>query len=122
MSDDILINVSISDDNDNRPEFLTAEKPVVAAVEARAELGELVSKIEAWDADAGENANVRYRLFGPAKSFFSIDYPTGEVTVQRRLASEAGKTFVLEVEARDRSGREDGLATRIDLVVRIENT
>jgi hypothetical protein len=120
VSDQIQVNINIGDENDNRPEFLTLGKPpIVASVEARAELGERVSKVEAWDADVGLNADIRYALFGPSSSYFSIDASSGEVAVKRSLANEAGKTFQLEVEARDRQGRKDGQATRIDLVVHV---
>ncbi|XP_055963047.1 cadherin EGF LAG seven-pass G-type receptor 1 [Sorex fumeus] len=57
-----LVAVQVLDVNDNAPIFVSS--PFQAAVLENAPLGHSVLHIQAVDADAGENARLRYRLVG----------------------------------------------------------
>ena len=119
IEEEIVINVNIADKNDNAPEFLSLTREIMGAVDSRAELGERIAKAEAWDPDVGLNADLRYFIYGAGSNRFSIGSKSGEVNIKRSLARDAGHTFRLEVEARDRKGRNDALATRIGFVVHV---
>ena len=119
IEEEIAINVNIADENDNAPEFLTLTREIVGSVDSRAELGERIAKVEAWDPDVGLNADLRYFVHGAGSDRFSIGAKSGEVNIRRSLVGDAGKTFRLEVEARDRKGRSDALSTRIGFVVHV---
>ena len=56
----MIVHINVIDLNDNRPEFLTQENPVEISVSSYLETGELIAKMEAWDSDLGDNADLRY--------------------------------------------------------------
>ena len=72
VEEEIVVNVNIADENDNAPEFLTLTREIVGSVDSRAELGERVAKVEAWDPDVGLNADLRYFVHGAGADRFSI--------------------------------------------------
>ena len=72
VEEEIAVNVNIADENDNAPEFLTLTREIVGSVDSRAELGERVAKVEAWDPDVGLNADLRYFVHGAGADRFSI--------------------------------------------------
>ena len=114
--DEVTVHINILDINDNRPEFLTNENPVEISVSSYLEAGELIAKMEAWDSDLGDNADLRYSLSSPhATSVFDINAVSGDIVLNRPLINQVGKTFRLTVEARDRKG--EGLTGSIQLVV-----
>lgn len=119
IEEEIVINVNIADENDNAPEFLTLTRDIMGSVDSRAELGERIAKVEAWDPDVGLNADLRYFIHGSGSDRFFIGSKSGEVNIKRSLVGDAGETFRLEVEARDRKGRSDALSTRIGFVVHV---
>jgi len=120
--DELTIHVNILDLNDNRPEFLTNENPVEISVSSYLEAGELIAKMEAWDSDLGDNADLRYKLVYPssgntAKQIFAIDEISGDIVLRSPLINQVGKTFRLGVEAKDNKGSLDGLTGSIQLII-----
>ncbi|XP_036157861.1 cadherin EGF LAG seven-pass G-type receptor 1 isoform X4 [Myotis myotis] len=110
-----LVSVQVLDVNDNAPIFVSS--PFQAAVLENVPLGHSVLHIQAVDADAGENARLRYRLVdtasasaggagaqGPASAAdfpFQIHNSSGWITVRAELDREAVERYSFAVEAVD---------------------
>ncbi|XP_042189899.1 protocadherin-9 isoform X5 [Callorhinchus milii] len=100
-----ILQVTVSDVNDNRPVFRESQLEVRVAESARP--GTSVAQLHATDADLGTNADVRY-LFGPQVSaavrrHFSLNGTTGLLTVQRALDREEAAVHKMTVLASDGS-------------------
>ncbi|XP_077025300.1 cadherin EGF LAG seven-pass G-type receptor 1 [Tamandua tetradactyla] len=107
-----LVSVQVLDVNDNAPIFVSS--PFQAAVLENVPLGHSVLHIQAVDADAGENARLRYRLVdtsaaaaGPEAPAVAQDFPfqihnsTGWITVCAELDREELEHYSFGVEAVD---------------------
>ncbi|XP_037703253.1 cadherin EGF LAG seven-pass G-type receptor 1 [Choloepus didactylus] len=112
-----LVSVQVLDINDNAPIFVSS--PFQAAVLENVPLGHSVLHIQAVDADAGENARLRYRLVdtataalggggaGPEVPSVAPDFPfqihnsTGWITVRAELDREEVEHYSFGVEALD---------------------
>ncbi|XP_073940810.1 cadherin EGF LAG seven-pass G-type receptor 1 isoform X2 [Castor canadensis] len=112
-----LVSVQVLDVNDNAPIFVSS--PFQAAVLENVPLGHSVLHIQAVDADAGENARLRYRLVdttsaglgvggtgpeGPASARdfpFQIHNSSGWITVCAELDREEVEHYSFGVEAVD---------------------
>uniref|UniRef100_A0A8C4MVR6 Cadherin EGF LAG seven-pass G-type receptor 1 n=1 Tax=Equus asinus asinus TaxID=83772 RepID=A0A8C4MVR6_EQUAS len=99
-----LVSVQVLDVNDNAPIFVSS--PFQAAVLENVPLGHSVLHIQAVDADAGENARLRYRLVdtdpASASDFpFQIHNSSGWITVCAELDREAVEHYSFGVEAVD---------------------
>ncbi|CAG6017760.1 unnamed protein product, partial [Menidia menidia] len=91
--------VEVQDVNDNRPIFL--QNSYETSILETAPQGTSILKVQATDADQGENGRVLYRILtGNSNNLFSIDRGTGLVTRGlRALDRETSSSHVLEVEA-----------------------
>ncbi|XP_049550558.1 cadherin EGF LAG seven-pass G-type receptor 1 isoform X4 [Orcinus orca] len=112
-----LVSVQVLDVNDNAPIFVSS--PFQAAVLENVPLGHSVLHIQAVDADAGENARLRYRLVdtasasvgsggaGPQDPALAADFPfhihnsSGWITVCAELDREELEHYSFGVEAVD---------------------
>ncbi|XP_053440843.1 cadherin EGF LAG seven-pass G-type receptor 1 isoform X3 [Nycticebus coucang] len=107
-----LVAVQVLDVNDNAPIFVSS--PFQAAVLENAPLGYSVLHIQAVDADAGENARLRYRLVDTASAGagsesaaatmgfpFQIHNSSGWITVCAELDREEVERYSFAVEAVD---------------------
>uniref|UniRef100_A0A452RIH3 Cadherin EGF LAG seven-pass G-type receptor 1 n=1 Tax=Ursus americanus TaxID=9643 RepID=A0A452RIH3_URSAM len=96
-----LVLVQVLDVNDNAPIFVSS--PFQAAVLENVPLGHSVLHIQAVDADAGENARLRYRLdAASAPDFpFQIHNSSGWITVCAELDREDVEHYSFGVEAVD---------------------
>ncbi|XP_057596824.1 cadherin EGF LAG seven-pass G-type receptor 1 isoform X3 [Hippopotamus amphibius kiboko] len=112
-----LVSVQVLDVNDNAPIFVSS--PFQAAVLENVPLGHSVLHIQAVDADAGENARLRYRLVdtasasvgsgsaGPQDPASAADFPfqihnsSGWITVRAELDREEVEHYSFGVEAVD---------------------
>uniref|UniRef100_A0A8C8ZRC4 Cadherin EGF LAG seven-pass G-type receptor 1 n=1 Tax=Prolemur simus TaxID=1328070 RepID=A0A8C8ZRC4_PROSS len=107
-----LVSVQVLDVNDNAPIFVSS--PFQAAVLENVPLGHSVLHIQAVDADAGENARLRYRLVdvasaGPGSEDpastpdfpFQIHNSSGWITVCAELDREEVEHYSFGVEAVD---------------------
>ena len=118
--DEVTIHITIKDLNDNPPEFLTFENPVQASVSSHMEAGELIANMEAWDADQGINAQIKYELVhqeDKTKRLFRIHPTSGDIRLMAPLINMPGSTLTLTVEARDLNGAQNGLSAKVDLIV-----
>ncbi|TSN95695.1 Protocadherin Fat 1 [Bagarius yarrelli] len=87
LSDRTVVNINVTDVNDNSPEF--SQTVYAAVVSEDTEPGKEVLMVMAEDADGPSNNQVRYSIVGGNQgSPFSIDPLKGEVKVARHLDRE----------------------------------
>ncbi|XP_074408336.1 protocadherin alpha-2-like isoform X1 [Zonotrichia albicollis] len=96
--------ISVLDTNDNRPQFNQSVYKV--QLPESAEVGTLVTRVNATDADEGLNSEVTYTVtnFIPpsGKDVISINPNTGEILLTGALDFEEAKVFNFRIEARDK--------------------
>ncbi|KAK7913167.1 hypothetical protein WMY93_013378 [Mugilogobius chulae] len=100
-----ILQVTVTDVNDNRPVF--KESQIDVHIPENSAIGTSVVQLQATDADIGANAEIRY-VFGtqvPAatKRLFALNTTTGLITVQRPLDREETAIHKLSVLASDGS-------------------
>lgn len=97
----------MADVNDNPPKFRSNGRPIIAVIPNSANFGYPVAKVEAYDPDAGINAEIRYSLINEPTKLFSIDGVTGRI---RLLGppSLSQRVYGFDVKATDRRGADDG--------------
>ncbi|PAA58882.1 hypothetical protein BOX15_Mlig004619g2 [Macrostomum lignano] len=74
------VRVTVTDLNDNAPQFLPAVSELTVSVQEAAPNGTSVVKLNSTDPDAGQNGNVTYSIL-TVNSPFKINALTGEITV-----------------------------------------
>ncbi|XP_054244946.1 protocadherin gamma-A10-like [Indicator indicator] len=110
------IRVVVLDANDNAPVFSPAEYTV--RVPEDVPVGSALLSVMATDADEGLNRHVKYslkKITEKAWKIFELDSETGEITLARKLDFEEGKSYELEVQARDGGGLSD--TAKIEITV-----
>ncbi|XP_048388768.1 protocadherin-9 isoform X1 [Stegostoma tigrinum] len=100
-----ILQVTVSDVNDNRPVFRESQLEVQLPEDSP--LGTSVIQLHATDADVGSNAELRY-LFSPqtpaaVRRYFALDPSLGLITVQRPLDREDVSLHKMTVLATDGS-------------------
>lgn len=109
----IKLILNVSDCNDNAPEM---EKSIYHAEVLEEELPPLlVTRVNAHDADRGENGIVTYRLVNDFDGSFEIDAETGEIFTMTKLDREEMANYELTVEAVDQ-GMPQQIGTTFALV------
>ncbi|XP_049441972.1 protocadherin-11 X-linked isoform X1 [Epinephelus fuscoguttatus] len=100
-----ILQVTISDVNDNRPVFKDSELEVT--VPENAPMGTSVAQLHASDADLGSNAQIHFafsnQISASTKRHFAIDSSTGLITVKQPLDREVTPVHKLIVLASDGS-------------------
>ncbi|KOC69013.1 Protein dachsous [Habropoda laboriosa] len=97
----IPVEIRISDANDNAPVF--EEYPFRARVSIGTQPEKNILRVVATDADEGLNGEIVYSfLHDQEKPKFRIHPSTGAVTAALSLSQDNGKTYHLEVLARDK--------------------
>ncbi|KAI5732884.1 hypothetical protein M8J76_005324 [Diaphorina citri] len=94
-----LITLTLTDINDNAPEFASVINS--ASILENAEIGSLVTKIHATDDDIGVNRKVKYTLIDSADGHFLIAPDSGIVTLAKPLDRETVASYNLTVRATD---------------------
>uniref|UniRef100_A0A8C2PWN5 Protocadherin 9 n=1 Tax=Cyprinus carpio TaxID=7962 RepID=A0A8C2PWN5_CYPCA len=100
-----ILQVTVTDVNDNRPVF--KEGQIEVHIPENSPVGTSVVQLQATDADVGANAEIKY-MFGaqvsPAtRRLFALNSTTGLITVQRPLDREETAIHKLTVLASDGS-------------------
>ncbi|XP_032812178.1 protocadherin-16 [Petromyzon marinus] len=91
--------VTVGDDNDNAPVFLSANR---SAVPENAPPGFPIMHVVARDADLAENGTVRYAIAdGDKDGAFDLHPVTGLLSVARPLDRERRAEYTITVDARD---------------------
>ncbi|XP_041081573.1 protocadherin Fat 1-like isoform X3 [Polyodon spathula] len=96
------INVILTDDNDNTPQFRAAEYKVNVASDAPR--GTSVIKIVASDADEGSNADIAYVIEADSENVeenLEIDPFTGVIVTKESLIGLENKVYAFYVRAKD---------------------
>ncbi|XP_039621712.1 protocadherin-11 X-linked isoform X2 [Polypterus senegalus] len=100
-----ILQVTISDVNDNRPKFKESE--VEVNIPENAPVGTSVTQLHATDSDLGINAQIFFsfsnQISNAAKKLFAIDNATGLITVKEPLDREVTPVHKLIVLASDGS-------------------
>ncbi|XP_068273226.1 protocadherin gamma-A12-like [Nyctibius grandis] len=100
-----VLTLRVLDVNDNAPVF--AEASYSARLAENNAAGALVLTVRAWDADWGQNARVRYRLWegrvrgAPLSSYVSVQAETGALYALRSFDYEEVREVGLWVRAED---------------------
>ncbi|KAK2858218.1 hypothetical protein Q7C36_006137 [Tachysurus vachellii] len=100
-----ILQVTVTDVNDNRPVF--KESQIEVHIPESSPVGTSVVQLQATDADVGSNAEIKY-MFGTQVSpstrrLFALNATTGLITVQRPLDREETAIHKLSVLASDGS-------------------
>lgn len=110
-----VLPVTVLDENDNAPVF---EKALASfKVTENALNGTIIFRLNATDADLGENAHVRYSMVTDTRDF-RVDPVNGILTVAAALDREKQEMYELRIRATD-GGRTNVPALNSDAIVRI---
>lgn len=112
------IELQISDLNDNAPVFSMPAYTVTLPEDA--EVGTLVTKIHATDADIGRNRKITYTFVDSYREHFRIAGDSGIVTLAKPLDREEKAVYDLSVQAADQ-GVPATLASVVRLVVNVQD-
>lgn len=94
-----VVNVTVLDINNNAPMF--TKQHYLDTVEEDLPVGTSILKVEATDADNGENAVIEYFIIRGAYDDFKIDNTTGVLYVAQKLDYDRRNTYNIEVVAVD---------------------
>nr|XP_017214536.1 protocadherin alpha-8-like [Danio rerio] len=98
-----VINVTVLDDNDNRPKF--SQELYSVSLRENAPLGTLVIKLNATDLDEGQNGEIVYSFVKNIEKYiydtFDLDN-TGEIRVKGSLDFEKNNVYRIAVMASDK--------------------
>ncbi|XP_064016887.1 cadherin-10 isoform X2 [Pogoniulus pusillus] len=102
LSGTTTVNITLTDVNDNPPRF--PQSTIHLRVPESSPVGTAIGSVKATDADAGENAEVEYRIVdGDGTDMFDImtqkDTQEGIITVRKPLDYETRRLYTLKVEA-----------------------
>ena len=106
--------MSISDVNDNSPQFVT---PSQIWVKENATVGSIVYTVRAVDIDEGVNADVMYSLV--SHPVFSVSPSTGQISLSSQLNRELIQNYTLQVTATDQGV--NSRSTTQKLVILVED-
>lgn len=111
-----VLPVQVLDENDNAPKF--AKTLCSFRVTENAINGTVIARLNASDADLGDNARVSYVLVTDTRDF-RVDPTTGVLTVNAPLDREKTELYELRIRATDGAGRTDIPTLYSDAIVRV---
>ncbi|XP_034260364.2 protocadherin gamma-C3-like isoform X3 [Pantherophis guttatus] len=124
LATNITINIFVTDQNDNVPRVLyptSGNSSLFSEVMSTVNPGYLVTKIVAWDADAGYNAWLSYVLHEATDpGLFALGLYSGEITTTRSLQEEDSRKQTLIILIKDHG--EPALSSTATLIVTIAET
>lgn len=109
LAGNATVNIVVVDQNDNAPAIVSPlpgrnGTPAREVLPRGAEVGYLVTRVAAVDADDGENARLNYNIVrGNEASLFRIDWRTGELRTVRKVPAKRDpqRPYELLIEVRD---------------------
>lgn len=122
------IDIRVSDENDNSPKFPNTQ--ITTSLMENVEIGSVVLRLNATDADSGERGKILYTLQGTIdpdlKDTFELVQDTGEIRLKRQLSASIRNNYRLKIVACDAvnpqcSGDENSTAEVIFMVEDINN-
>lgn len=111
------IELIISDLNDNAPQFTLPYYSV--ALPEDVEVGTLVTKVHATDADIGINRKIKYSFVDSFNNHFKIAAESGIITLAKPLDRELRAVYNLTVKATDQGTPQ--LATLATVIVNVQD-
>ncbi|XP_056899794.1 protocadherin alpha-8-like [Takifugu flavidus] len=105
LSSTSIINVHVSDVNDNRPLFI--ENIFNIYVKENSPVGAIIKTVSASDSDTDQNGHIRYSIIQnstdplPLSSMININSETGDIISLQSFNYEQLKTFQFKVQATD---------------------
>ncbi|XP_014662007.1 PREDICTED: cadherin-related tumor suppressor-like, partial [Priapulus caudatus] len=115
LSSSAAVHVTVTDINDNSPIFYPTH--YFASVLENLPAGTIVTKVDAYDLDAGSNGRVHYEITGGADGKFQIDPDSGAIKTSASLDREVTPVFKLTLRARDAGGRESAELAIVEIKV-----
>lgn len=104
QSSAVTVKIEIADVNDNAPSWI--EDPITIHINENTAVGSMVYNFTAFDADAGSNGDIQYKLLKqmPAGTeAFAVDPLTGTLSVLEPIDYEKLTEYLLVVDATDQS-------------------
>ncbi|XP_072006246.1 protocadherin gamma-B1-like [Engystomops pustulosus] len=101
-----LINIIITDINDNSPVF--TQDVYKVSVRENIPVNSTILQVSASDEDEGVNGQITYSIRTTANNIlqtYNINYHTGEITLKGHLDYEVSKYYDISVQAKDGGGR-----------------
>ncbi|XP_057205137.1 protocadherin alpha-C2-like isoform X3 [Triplophysa rosa] len=115
------VYIYIMDSNDHSPQFVHPAangSNSIQTVLRNAEAGVLVTRVLAWDLDAGENAWLLYGLHHPPDlDLFKVHEHTGEIRTTRRVIEDNSTVFGLTVHVRDQGSPPRSASTMVNVAI-----
>uniref|UniRef100_A0A182YNX1 Uncharacterized protein n=1 Tax=Anopheles stephensi TaxID=30069 RepID=A0A182YNX1_ANOST len=100
LSNLATVNISVTDSNDNHPQF--TQNSYNARIREDAQRGDRILQVRANDLDSEDNGRVSYTIErGDRMEQFAIEEDSGYISVAGTLDRESISNYVLEVQARD---------------------
>ncbi|KAJ6655437.1 hypothetical protein lerEdw1_005137 [Lerista edwardsae] len=121
----ITVNVFVTDQNDNPPQVLyprpNSSSLLSEVISPTVNPGYMVTKIVAWDADAGYNAWLSYLLLQATNAgLFTVGLHSGEISTARPLQEEDSHKQTLVILVKDNG--EPALSSTVTLTLTISET
>ncbi|KAM5298218.1 protocadherin beta-4-like [Ctenodactylus gundi] len=114
----VMVQILITDVNDNAPEFVHTPYEVQVPEDSPVDSVILIVVVSARDLDAGTHGSVSYSLFhdDEVTQPFTIDQETGEIRLKRELDFESNQYYNLEIVAKDSGGFSGKCTVAIEVV------
>ena len=110
----VIFTLYITDENDNKPEFITTYNDPIMILENET-VGYLLASGKAIDVDSGASGDVTYQIAG-AKGKFAID-SNGNITLQSSLDRENEDSYRLIITASDHGTPQKSSVLEINVTV-----
>ncbi|KAF7240453.1 Protocadherin gamma-C3 [Varanus komodoensis] len=125
LATNTTIHVFVTDQNDNPPRVLhpspNGSALLLEAISPAVSPGYMVTKVVAWDADAGYNAWLSYTLLQATDpGLFALGLHSGEISTARALREEDSRRQTLVILVKD-SG-DPALSSTVTLTVTVAET
>ncbi|XP_061442129.1 protocadherin gamma-C3-like isoform X2 [Rhineura floridana] len=125
LTTNITVNVFVTDQNDNPPKVLypnsNNSSMLSEVISPTVNPGYMVTKIVAWDADAGYNAWLSYLLLQATDpGLFAVGLHSGEISTVRPLQEEDSRKQTLVILIKDNG--EPALSSTVTLTVTVAET
>lgn len=111
------IEIVVSDLNDNAPLFSLPYYSVTLPEDV--EVGTLVTKVHATDADIGINRKIKYSFLDSSKNHFKMSADSGIVTLAKPLDREIKASYNLTIQAMDQGTPQ--MSSVASLVVNVQD-
>ncbi|OWF41280.1 protocadherin gamma-B5-like [Mizuhopecten yessoensis] len=115
----MLVNISVTDLNDNPPIFTKSVYNVTVKEDTLPNTS--ILQVKATDKDAGENGRVTYRIVPTTdtiiQDLFHIDASTGDLHILTQLTYKPGESYTMITEATDHGDTKKVTQARVNVYV-----